>query len=124
MGGRDRYKRAATIEPAKDFSVFFMQLSASNSAQNHDQIMSPFVDATKPQLMANANQGNCFPTLCSTVEPNNPHSVQWTSVTYLDGLLSETQAIDLQRVFLRSILLSFLRAVQQVVEYQDYISFL
>lgn len=124
MGGRDRYKRAAIIKLAKDFSVFFMQLSASNSAQNNDQIMSPFVDATKPQLMANANQENCFPTLCSTVEPNNPHSVQLTSVIYLDGLLSKAQAVGFQRVFLRSILLSFLHAVQQVVEYQDYISFL
>ncbi len=66
-----------------------------------------------------------FPSvLCTRFEPNNPHSVQWTSMTYLDGFLSKAQAIDFQPVSLRSILLSFLRAVQQAAEYQDYISFL
>lgn len=47
MRGKDKYKRAVTIKPAKDFSVFFMQLFTFNSAQNHDQIISPFIDITK-----------------------------------------------------------------------------
>lgn len=40
-----------------------MQSSASNLAQNHDQITRPLqrlCPSAMPQLMTNANQGDCF----------------------------------------------------------------
>lgn len=63
-----------------------------------------------------------FQCISLTVESNKAHSVQRISVTDLNGLLNKAQAIDFQPVSLRSILLSFLHAVKQTVEYQDYIS--